>query len=87
MTALSSLMDENYEQDVWREYVANGICKIVHIWAKNSNMPYYDALKRNAGRTDSRSGQEIVNSIVEKRRRKKAVREARKRNEPIHTIC
>ena len=86
MSALSAILSEGYEHDIWREYVANGLCKLVHIWSKNSDMPYYDAINRGKGRTDSRSGQEIVDGIVKERRRKKAVREALNRNESIHTI-
>lgn len=80
--ALAALLDEDMHHEVWQTYVADASCKLVHLWSKNCKLPYYSSLtKEKRSVTDKRTGQEIVDSIV-KRRRNKRRKEAEK-NETV----
>lgn len=66
-----ALLHDDEERHAWQVYVADAVCRIVHELNKKSNAPYYSDMISRRKTVDSRSGQEIVDSIV-KRMRKKA---------------
>ena len=85
--ALDSLLEQEWqkenEQKRWRIYVADASCRLVHLWSKNSKMPYYSSLiEPNKPKKDGRAGKEIVDSIV-RRRRKKRIKEVKAKNETV----
>ena len=66
--ALEALMIDEAEQADWRAYMADMACKVA-TKVSRGQLPYYSQLmKHGAQKTDSRSGQEIVDSIVARRR-------------------
>lgn len=71
--ALEALMIVEAEQADWRTYMADMVCKIA-TKVSRGQLPYYSQLaKRGAPKTDSRTGQEIVDSIIARRRNKRRV--------------
>lgn len=55
---------------MWRTYVADLLCLSVSLRTKRKSIPFYsDIVSRTSSNYDSRSGQEIVNEIIAKRRR------------------
>lgn len=87
LSALIALMDDDAQHEQWKHYVADVACRMVRLWSKKSNIPSYSELvKKQKGNTDSRTGQEIVDSIIAKRKRKKAEREVKKSHETIQPL-
>ena len=74
ISALAALLDEDAKQQAWQIYVADASCYMVKLWAKKSKLPFYSELIRKPQKKeDSRSGQEIVDDLVLRRRRKRRV--------------
>lgn len=72
LDALGAILREDDRQEKWQTYVADMACLIVKRLSRKFEMPLYSAIdKPKENRTDSRSGAEIVQSIIEKRRRKR----------------
>ena len=59
---------------MWRAYVADIGCMLVRRGNKRFKLPFYSELVKKTQIYDSRSGQEIVDSIVASRRKKKIQR-------------
>lgn len=69
--ALVALLHEDEEQRAWQTYVADAACRIVRESNKASNAPYYSDMISRRKVSDSRSGQEIVGSIVDRMKKKR----------------
>ena len=70
--ALAALLEDDLEQKNWQMYVADMSCAMVKRLSKKASFPFYsDLVKRSNNITDSRSGQEIVNDLIARRRKKK----------------
>ena len=76
INALKAILADDERQEEWRRYVADMVCIVAkRLSGKKFNPPLYsDLVGTNLVRTDSRSGQEIVDSIAAKIRRKRAAR-------------
>lgn len=73
--ALAALMGEDAEMGKWREYMAEMSGLIAKRLVAKVDIPLYSALMgRRQQQTDTRSGQEIVDSIIARRRNRKAAR-------------
>lgn len=85
MAAIASLLEEDQKQEMWQTYVADMSCRMVHAWSKKCKIPYYSEIvgKAKPARKDSRTGQEIVDNIIKKRRMKQRRREVARNNEAI----
>jgi hypothetical protein len=68
---LAALLKDDEEQRGWQTYVADAACRIVHELNKRSTAPYYSDMISRQKQVDTRSGQEIVDSIVNRRRKKR----------------
>lgn len=62
-------------QEKWQEYVADSLCAIFKALKPKAKIPYYSDFVQNK-KEDSRSGQEIVNDIIKRRRRNQRRKEA-----------
>ena len=65
------MLQDDEEQRGWQTYVADAACRIVHELNKQSMAPYYSDMISGQKQVDTRSGQEIVDSIVNRRRKKR----------------
>lgn len=76
MGALKAILADDERQEEWRRYVADMVCIVAkRLSGKKFNPPLYSEIAdTDAARTDSRSGQEIVDSIAAKIRRRRAAR-------------
>lgn len=74
LSALAALIDEDAQQDAWRMYVADMSCRLTRVMSAGKHKPpYYSELHQpGSRRTDSRTGQEIVDSIISRRRKSRA---------------
>ena len=73
--ALAALLDDDARDQVWKTYVADIGCTLVKMRARKSRISYYSEIVAKSNHTyDSRSGQEIVDSIVAKRKKRRAAK-------------
>lgn len=65
--ALYALMDEDAKHERWETYIADMLCINARLKSrKGSSIPMYSDIVGNRTRTDSRTGQEICDSVAEK---------------------
>lgn len=73
--ALRAVLGENDRQERWQEYVADMSCLMVKRLSRKFDVPLYSTMnRRTPARKDSRSGQEIVDDVIAKWRRRRADR-------------
>ena len=65
-------MRENRRQEQWQEYVADMSCLMVKRLSRKFDVPLYSAMvSKRKTLQDSRSGQQIVDDVIAKWRRKR----------------
>lgn len=69
--ALAALLKEDHEQQKWQSYMADICCAIAKRLSPKSPFPFWSDLEKKKSAKDSRSGREIVDDLIAKRRRKK----------------
>jgi cell division inhibitor SulA len=73
--ALDALLKTEKQQRGWQSYIADVNCLLYRSWVKKSKLPLYsEMIKGSNNKVDSRSGQEIVNELIAKCRKRKAAR-------------
>lgn len=67
-------MREDCKREQWQEYMADMTCKIATTLTRGQKLPHYSQMTQSGtSRTDTRTGQEIVDSIVARRRNRRRV--------------
>ena len=69
--ALWALMREDQEQRKWQSYMADMACAIAKKLNPKAAIPFWSDMQKKKAVNDSRSGKEIVDDLIAKRRRKK----------------
>lgn len=70
--SLAAILEEDQQQARWQVYIADTACMLVKCWHNKSKMPYYSELiKKEHQQKDTRTGREILESIILNRKRKK----------------
>ncbi len=70
--ALGAVLREKDRQDQWQTYVADMSCLVVKRLSRKFDAPLYsDTVRKNRAKVDSRSGQEIVQDVIAKWRRRR----------------
>ena len=79
ISALAALMDDEAERAFWRTYMADTNCRVIHMFSKDSKLPYFSNLvNKRTAREDNRTGREILEYVkneVKKRRKEGAKNE------------
>lgn len=79
--AVIGLMEEKVHQERWQQYMAMMAWGTFKTLRPKANVPMYESTKHKV--EDSRTGQEILQQVKEKMRKRLAAREVKKQNETI----
>lgn len=72
IAALGAVLRESRRQEQWQEYVADMSCLMVKRLSNKFDAPLYSTMvRKHKNLQDSRSGQQIVDDVIAKWRRKR----------------
>ena len=77
LECLTAALQTEARQERWKEYVADCACVIARALMPKSKLPFWTDVAGDRKSHDSRSGQDIVNDLIARRRRKRR-KEAKK---------